>query len=119
MQSVTAAGFSQAAARVSIPNRKRFSRTVNQAVAALGLSRVGQQGRTKHKASAVRQLMGTDLQRLRDEAESRCLSALANNDRDSADAWERIGLAIQECIDKTKHDLRIIEARTGPFGVRV
>lgn len=62
--------------------------------------------------------MGTDLQRLRDEAESRCLSAVAGGDKDSADAWERIGLAIAECLEKCKHDLRIIEARTGLFGVR-
>lgn len=62
--------------------------------------------------------MGTDLQRLRDEAENRSRTALANNDRDSADAWERIGLAIDECIQKTKHDINLVEARTGLFGLR-
>lgn len=60
--------------------------------------------------------MRTDLQRLRDDAESRCLSALAGGDRDSADAWERVGVAIAECLEKTKQDFCVIEARTGLFG---
>lgn len=63
--------------------------------------------------------MGTDLQRLRDEAENRSRAAAKNNDRDSADAWERIGIAIDECLQKTKHDLRLIEARTGLYGLTV
>lgn len=61
--------------------------------------------------------MTADLQRLRDEAERRCRLALEGNDRDSADAWERIALAIDECQRQTRHDLRIVEARTGLFGM--
>lgn len=63
--------------------------------------------------------MGTDLQRLRDQAEINCRVAVEHGDRDSADAWERIGIAIDECAKSIKHDLRIIEARTGLFGLRV
>lgn len=63
--------------------------------------------------------MGTDLQRLRDEAERRCRMAVANGDRDSADAWERIALAIDTCERSIRADLVTIEARTGLFGLRV
>ena len=63
--------------------------------------------------------MGIDLQRLRDEAERRCLVALSKGDKDSADAWERIGMAIDECQRSIKGDLRTIEARTGLFDLRV
>lgn len=63
--------------------------------------------------------MGTDLQRLRDEAERLSLVAAKNNDRDSADAWERVALAIDDCVKATRNDLRTIEARTGLFEVRI
>lgn len=63
--------------------------------------------------------MGIDLQYLRDEAERRSRTSVLHNDQDSADAWERIGLAIDACIQVTKHDFRVIEARTGLYGLHI
>ena len=56
-----------------------------------------------------------DLMRLRDDAERLSLKAADDGDRDSADAWEDIGLAIDECINKTKLAFATIIARRGLF----
>jgi hypothetical protein len=57
--------------------------------------------------------MRTTLQNLRDAAERQSRIAAEQNDRDSADAWERIGLAIDDCQQRIKYDLRVIESRLG------
>lgn len=62
--------------------------------------------------------MKIDLQKLRDAAEHRCFVAAEKGDRDSSDAWERIGIAIDECLRKTKHDFNLIEQRAGLFALR-
>lgn len=53
------------------------------------------------------------LQELRDAAEGWCLEALGRGDRDSADALERIGRRIDECLEASKHDLTTVRERTG------
>lgn len=59
--------------------------------------------------------MNVELQRLRDQAEENCLAALHASDRDSADAWERIGMAIDQCLVSIRQDWRVIEERKGLF----
>lgn len=56
-----------------------------------------------------------DLMRLRDDAERLCLKAVADGDKDSADAWEEIGLAIDQAIASTKCQFATIAARRGLF----
>lgn len=59
--------------------------------------------------------MRTELQKLRDEAEQRCVRAELAGDRDSSNAWERIAVEIDDCQRKIRYDMRIIEERRGLF----
>ena len=59
--------------------------------------------------------MRLTLQYLRDIAETHSQAALAANDRDSADAWENIGLAIDTCQTQIRDEWNIIKARL-PLG---
>lgn len=53
----------------------------------------------------------TRLQLLRDEAEQESTHCLNIGDRDSADAWERIGLRLDEAMLTSKADFHVIAER--------
>jgi hypothetical protein len=55
--------------------------------------------------------MRHELQQLRDRAEAEYAAALGRGDRDSADAWERVGLELDRAQEAIAHDWRLIEQR--------
>lgn len=58
------------------------------------------------------------MQTLRDHAEYASLKAAGTGDRDSADAFERIGIAIDACLVSIKSDLAVADARVGLMEAR-
>ncbi len=55
------------------------------------------------------------LQSCREVAEIRSRKCASDGNQDSADAWERVGIAIDELLCKTRFDFRTIEERRGLF----
>lgn len=55
------------------------------------------------------------LQLLRDNANRECELAAQRGDRDSADAWESIGMVLDDAQKRIRFAARVIEERTGLF----
>lgn len=62
-------------------------------------------------SAALRDDPRRTLQQLRDVCELCCHRASEYGDRDSADAYERIGIGLDELQRKSADDIRTIEAR--------
>lgn len=59
----------------------------------------------------IRNDLRNELQTLRDRAELESLASKDRGDGDSADAWERIGLGIDDLQKSIAQDWRLIQAR--------
>jgi len=51
------------------------------------------------------------LQNLRDEAKQRSRKNTEQKDKDSADAWERISLRLDNLLDASKNDFEILHSK--------